>query len=64
MPLPEGRTPLTDEDMVILLHNIARTVEQFGASNLSSKELRQTADRFSELSNKNKEGYAIKDEQD
>ena len=49
MPLPEGRTPLTDQDMVILLHNIARSVEQFGSSNLNESEIRQTADRFSEL---------------
>ena len=50
MPLPEGRKALTDQDMVILLHNIARSVEQFGLSNLDSSEIRQTADRFSELS--------------
>jgi hypothetical protein len=49
MPLPEGRTPLTDGDMVILLHNIARNVESYGASNLKESELRQIADRFSEL---------------
>lgn len=47
--LPEGRKALTDQDMVILLHNIARSVEQFGSSNLSGSEMRQTADRFSEL---------------
>lgn len=41
MPLPEGRTPLTDQDMVILLHNIARDLE--------NTDLRLTADRFSEL---------------
>jgi len=53
MPLPEGRKALTDEDMIILLHNIARSVEQFGASNIDSKEIRQTADRFSELAKAN-----------
>jgi hypothetical protein len=47
--LPEGRKALTDQDMVILLHNIARTVGQFGSANLNEKEIRQTADRFSEL---------------
>ena len=49
MPLPEGRKPLTDADMVILLHNMARTVESYGASNIDASEIRQTADRFSEL---------------
>ena len=41
MPLPEGRKALTDQDMVILLHNIARDLE--------NTDLRLTADRFSEL---------------
>jgi len=41
--------PMTDNEMVIKLHDIARTVEQFGASNLSGGEMRQIADRFSEL---------------
>ena len=50
MALPPGRKALTDEDMVILLHNIAKTVESYGASNLSESEMRQVADRFSELS--------------
>lgn len=48
MPLPEGRKALTDEDMVVLLHNVAR---QMGyADSLAEGELRQVADRFSELS--------------
>ena len=46
--LPEGRKALTDGDMIILLHNMARDLENrdptYGA------EVRQTADRFSELS--------------
>ena len=45
--LPEGRKALTDSDMVVLLHNMARDLENrdptYGA------EVRQTADRFSEL---------------
>jgi len=49
MPLPEGRKALTDDDMVILLHNMARSVGQFGAANLEESEVRQVADRFSEL---------------
>ena len=49
MPLPEGRKALTDDDMVILLHNMARSVGQFGAANLKETEVRQVADRFSEL---------------
>jgi hypothetical protein len=52
--LPEGREPLTDEDMVILLHNIARTVEQFGAANLNKNAMRQVADRFSDLTKSEK----------
>lgn len=47
MPLPEGRKPLTDKDMIILLHDIAR---QFGDRDKRMEDdLRQTADRFSEL---------------
>ena len=47
MGLPEGRKPLTDSDMVILLHNMARA---FGdRDKVMESELRQTADRFSEL---------------
>lgn len=40
---------LTDGEMVVLLHNMARTFEQNGSKEQGS-ELRQTADRFSELS--------------
>jgi hypothetical protein len=47
MPLPEGRKALTDDDMVILLHNMARSLEQRDPS--YGSEIRQTADRFSEL---------------
>ena len=54
MPLPEGRKSLTDEDMVILLHNMARSVGQYGAANLEESEVRQIADRFSELSKQSK----------
>ena len=47
MPLPEGRKPLTDADMVVLLHDVARA---FARDNSSiSEELHQAADRFSEL---------------
>ena len=53
--LPEGRVPLTDEDIVILLHDIARTVKQFGAVNLSENKMRQVADRFAQLSKNDKE---------
>lgn len=45
--LPEGRKALTDGDMVILLHNMVRDLEQRDPS--YGTELRQTADRFSEL---------------
>lgn len=54
MPLPEGRKSLTDEDMVILLHNMARSVGQYGAANLKESEVRQIADRFNELSKQSK----------
>lgn len=49
MTLPEGRKPLTDEDMVILLHNMARA---FTGS--QHDDMRQTADRFSELAKSHK----------
>lgn len=58
MPLPEGRKALTDDDMVILLHNIARSVGQYGAVNLEESEVRQIADRFNELSEANKKNEA------
>ena len=45
--LPEGRKALTDGDMVILLHNIARDLENRDPT--YGSEIRQTADRFSEL---------------
>ena len=51
MPLPEGREPLTDRDMVVLLHNLARSFAEKGQLK-SSKNLRETADRLSELSKK------------
>jgi len=47
MTLPEGRKALTDGDMVILLHNIARDLENRDPT--YGSEIRQTADRFSEL---------------
>lgn len=42
--LPEGREALTDDEMVILLHNMARAM-----SGDDAIPLRQTADRFNEL---------------
>ena len=46
--LPEGRQPLTDGDMITLLHNMARS---FGdRDKVMESELRQTADRLAELS--------------
>ena len=51
--LPEGRKPLTDSDMIILLHDIARNFEQRDPR--LGSELRETADRFSDLSKKVKE---------
>ena len=48
MPLPEGRKAMTDQDMVILLHNVARQIGY--ADTTAESEIRQVADRFSELS--------------
>ena len=47
MPLPEGRKPLTDADMVVLLQDVARAFARDNSA--MSEELRQAADRFSEL---------------
>ena len=47
MPLPEGRKALTDQDMVTLLQNMARDLEK--RDPLYGSEVRQTADRLSEL---------------
>ena len=47
MPLPEGRKALTDQDMVVLLHNMAMDLEKRDPT--YGSEVRQTADRFSEL---------------
>ena len=41
---------MTDEEMIIRLHDIARTTGQFGAANLNEQEMREIADRFAELS--------------
>lgn len=50
MSLPPGRKPLTDKDMIILLHDIAR---QFGQRDQRMHDdLRQTADRLDELVSK------------
>ncbi len=48
MPLPEGRKPLTDADMVILLHEMARSFGDRDAR--MEQDLRQTANRLAELS--------------
>ena len=48
MPLPEGRRALTDKDMVILLHDMARSLGD--RDKVMESELRQTADRLAELS--------------
>jgi len=38
---------MTDNDMIIILHNLARKLEEIGKY---GKDLRQVADRFAELS--------------
>jgi hypothetical protein len=44
---------MTDEEMIITLHDVARTLE--GRDPVYAKEMRQIADRFSELAKKVKE---------
>lgn len=51
MTLPEGRKPLTDDDMVILLHNMARQLESYAGN---ATDMRTIADRLSELSKQSK----------
>ena len=46
---------MTDGEIEIKLHDIARTLKQFGAVSLGENEMRQIADRFSELAKKAKE---------
>ena len=46
--LPEGRQPLTDGDMITLLHNMAISLTE--RDKTLSADLRSTADRLSELS--------------
>ena len=46
--LPEGREPLTDGDMIMLLHNMAISLSK--RDETLSADLRSTADRLSELS--------------
>jgi hypothetical protein len=48
MALPPGRNPLTDRDMINLLHNMARSVSD--RDSVLESELQQTADRLKELS--------------
>ena len=46
---------MTDGEIEIRLHDIARTLKQFGAVSLDEAEMREIADRFSELKRKAKE---------
>ena len=52
MPLPEGRKPLSDQDMVNLLHSISKDL--ISRDYRLSEELTQTANRLKELSSKEK----------
>jgi hypothetical protein len=48
MPLPEGRKPLSDRDMIELLQNMARS---FGSRDTRmEQDLRETANRLKQLS--------------
>jgi len=46
MPLPEGRKPLTDKDMINLLRSLA--TDHYGTE--TEAELQETADRLKQLS--------------
>ena len=46
---------VTDEEIVIRLRDIAQTVKQFGACNLSENEMRTIADRFASFVKAEKE---------
>lgn len=48
MPLPPGRKPLTDKDMANLLYNMA--ISLMPRDETLAQDLRDTADRFNELS--------------
>ena len=48
MPLPEGRKPLSDRDMINLLRNMAAGLGS--RDDVLQDELQQTADRLAELS--------------
>jgi|SaaInl6LU_22_DNA_1037377.scaffolds.fasta_scaffold226719_2 hypothetical protein len=43
---------MTDSEIAIKLHDIARTVESMGTANLNAKQMREIADRFVELTKK------------
>jgi hypothetical protein len=47
MPLPEGRKPLSDKDMINLLRNMAAGLGN--RDDVLQDELHQTADRLNEL---------------
>jgi hypothetical protein len=47
MPLPEGRKPLSDKDMIDLLRNMAAGLGN--RDDVLQDELQQTADRLNEL---------------
>jgi hypothetical protein len=47
MPLPPGRKPLTDKDMINLLRNMAAGLSS--RDDTLKSELQETADRFEEL---------------
>ena len=53
---------MTDGEIEIRLHDIARTVEQYGTCNLDAKEMRLIADRFAKLKPKAFEGRITMDQ--
>lgn len=43
---------MTDSEIAIKLHDIARAIESMGTANLNAKQMREIADRFVELTEK------------
>lgn len=49
MPLPEGRKPLSDRDMINLLRNMVKAFDRNEKLVEEADSIRQTADRFEQL---------------
>lgn len=49
MALPPGRKPLTDSDMIDLLHNMAKAFSRNKLLDEDADAIQQTAERFKQL---------------